>query len=188
LKINSWRIDLAKASLSQILPWCSRLQQANRLLMTVMMERARGQWRSTDRAVERWIRKNLGGALIEEFLALGWPGTLRTSTPNRVFIFRFDDELMEKIISTEPHLQGWVHNHRPGLPEDLCVFRAGAKLPALYSVTHERDAWVIRDRRPSLPGVSAEFARNKRGAFLFSGEYWCVQEASVSPEMPLDSA
>jgi hypothetical protein len=141
--------------------------------MTVMMDRVRGQWKPAESAAERWIRKNLRGAVMEEFLAIGWPGTLRTNTPNRVFIIRLDDEVMETIISTEPDLQGWVHHHRPRLPEDLCVFRLGAKLPALYSITHEQDAWVTHDTRPSIPGLSAEFAKSKKAAFLFPGRYWC---------------
>src|SRR5215475_2248991 len=120
MKINSWRIDLTKASLSQILPWCKQFQQADRILMTVLVERVRGNWRAVDKSAERWIRNNLQEALIEEFLTLGWPGTLRLSDPNRVFVARFDNEVMDMIINTEPCLQGWVHHHRPRLPEDLC--------------------------------------------------------------------
>ncbi|MDY7091890.1 MAG: hypothetical protein SX243_02865 [Acidobacteriota bacterium] len=70
-----------------------------------------------------------------------------------VLVIDFDTSLIDLMAQAGPTLGDWLERPPSSLPEDLCLYREDAKLPALVSVTHERDAWLLADQRPTIEGV-----------------------------------
>ncbi|MGI0016000.1 MAG: hypothetical protein ACREBU_21475, partial [Nitrososphaera sp.] len=138
--------------LDGILDWCLREHQVDTLLATARSSVDQRGIRSFERAVDSAAKSIFGDRLIKRFDAYGWPGTKLIRHTGWVYVVRFDEAMKQRIVDTENELFEWTHYKPRPLPEDICLFRSGSRYPALVSVTHERDAWIISDRKLSPPG------------------------------------
>lgn len=109
---------------------------------------------SFPRGLEQNVARIFRGKLEREVSARAWPGTRLSKGKGRIFVVRFDDETIERIILAEPDLFSWTHQRSPPLPEDMCVFSSGAHYPFLVSVTHESDAWLLTERPVRMGGIA----------------------------------
>lgn len=62
----------------------------------------------------------------------------------------FDRRLGATMERAGRRLSDWTAAHDPPLPEDLCFYRDGDDVPAFFSLTHEREYWLLSERRPHL--------------------------------------
>jgi hypothetical protein len=76
------------------------------------------------------------------------------------------------MLRVQPDITKWIHNGSRPLPEDLCVFLYGARLPFLVSVTHEGDVWLLAPTNPLGKGVREE-KRAKPNRFIYPRKYFC---------------
>jgi hypothetical protein len=157
--------------LSEVLEWCLQKFRVDTLLVTSRASGASRGKRSFDPAVERNAKSIFGKNLITQFHASGWPGTRLVRHTARVYVVRFDAALMRRLVTVENKLFNWTH-HPKHLPEDICVFRNGSRLPVLVSVTHEGDAFILSDRRSSPPGFERSDLPPKYW-HIWDGPYFC---------------
>jgi hypothetical protein len=164
---NPW---LGDVRLSVILPWCLENCGVDTLLVTSHQSFGKSGKGMYYRKVDTTTRKLVGEKLITSFEARGWPGIKLTNHKGRVYISEFDAQLSAKMAEVQNSLFKWLNVDLLALPEDICVFRRGAKLPTLISVTHERQAWVIAEKCP--PGFTAStFA--PEDLYIWPGKYFC---------------
>jgi hypothetical protein len=88
----------------------------------------------------------------------------------RVYVSEFDDQMAGKIAKIQNNLFTWLQDGPVPLPEDLCVFKRGAKLPVLLSHSVDREAFVISEACP--PGFNASNL-NLEDLNIWSGKYFC---------------
>jgi hypothetical protein len=157
--------------LSEILDWCLNEHKVDTLLVTSRAFTKRGSEKYTfEKGVERTVKSLFGNELIERLDVNGWPGTELIHHIGRVYVIRFDEKVRKRIVETEKELFGWRNNR--SLPEDICVFRGGSKLPVLVSVTHERDAWVLSNKKSRPPGFR-KCSFGLENLFIWDGPYFC---------------
>lgn len=133
--VRCWDVN-PNASLDAILTWCLQVRRVNRLLLTshrLVPE------------VEDLVAQLFKNHLLRSVYATEWPAVQLVGHAGRVFVVQFDEDVKEIMVATENALSCWVFAHRPPLPEDICVYREGDPYPALVSVTHEEDAWLLHE-------------------------------------------
>lgn len=167
--MNSWHFKIRDVSLEQALPWALDAAKADKLLFTMRLSQGKGESRAKPAGVEGNVRE-IFGRYIESFWASGWPGTQLCEHKGRVWVTDFDGKVLAAVVRRQPDFSKWLNREPFALPEDLCAFREGEKYPALVSVTHEGDAWLVSDQKPNLPSVG-----KKEGleGFIFAGRYFC---------------
>jgi len=171
--VQFWEFDAGEITLARLLDWCNEEHGVDRLLLSARLEKQRRGWVPLTEGVDDTVKRLFGKKVLEQFQATGWPGTKLIGHPGRVYIVQYDREIREILLKTETNLAGWLHDHRPPLPEDLCLFKEGAKLPALYSVTHESQAWLVT--AASIPFKEAKKSPETE-TYLFEGKYFCEFE------------
>jgi hypothetical protein len=168
-KMAVWE-NLGDVRLLEILPWCFENCGVDTVLVSSRQSFSRSGKGTYDRGVDPATRKIVGDKLISSFEARGWPGTKLINHKGRVYVSGFDPQLAAKMANVEDHLFNWLNAGSKPLPEDVCVFKRGAKLPTFISVTHEREAWVIAPNCP--PGFTAS-AYAPEDLYIWSGKYFC---------------
>lgn len=85
-----------------------------------------------------------------------WPGTqLLGGDPASIFRFVYNSDFAEVAATLTKGLSDWIE---PGLPEDLCLYRADNSV-WLGSIAHERDSFLIltidevAEAQESLPAL-----------------------------------
>lgn len=151
--IRSWELDARTADLDEITSWCLREEGVDRMLVALRLERHGNKWRYLSPAAGERVRLLFGRHVITGFQASEWPGTQLSGHPGFVYVIRFDEEVRDILLNTEPSLSGWLHNSPTPLPEDICLFKDSDAHPTLLSVTHESRAWLISDRDPPVRGI-----------------------------------
>lgn len=168
-KMAVWE-NLGEIHLSEILTWCLEKEGVDTLLLTSRQSFGKSGKGEYDKGVDPKTRNILGKNLIACFEARGWPGTKLIKHKGRVYVAAFDAQLAKKMAKAEDNLFKWNNVSRKALPEDVCLFRRGAKAPTLISITHDRDAWIISETCP--PGFTAStFAQE--GLYIWPGKYFC---------------
>jgi hypothetical protein len=174
--IHCWE-NKGTVFLDEVLEWCIRQNRVDTLLVTSRPSGNKQEGFSLDPSVEGTVQSIFGSKVVESFLATAWPGT-ELITPNgrrrrhvgKVYVIRFDEAVMKKMVAVENELFRWLHSSQ-SLPEDICVFRSGARLPLLSSVTHERDAFILsRSARP--PGFQKSDLE-PRHWYVWNGPHFC---------------
>jgi len=156
--------------LSEILLWCLKNGRVDTVLVS--------SWQSFDESgmgkyapgVDIKAKKIFGENLIACFQARGWPGIRLSKHKGRVYVSKFDTQLAMKMAKVEDKLFSWLNVSRKKLPEDICLFKQGEKLPVLISVSHEREAWVIAQSRP--PGFRRSDSR-PQDLCIWPGKFFC---------------
>ena len=109
----------------------------------------------------------LGDALLERFEANAWPVTQLFGSVSTVFVGRFSEAVLARMVASQPNLRRWVDPH----PEDVCFFRADAPMPRFASVTHENEAYFFARTAPPF-AVDPELA-DGIGDAIPVGRYFC---------------
>lgn len=126
-----------------LLAWCLKNQEVDRLLVVHRKFLGAGEKElSYPEALER-SRQLFDGQILRETWCRQWPGTVSTRSTALVLVINFTASLIDLMDQAGPTLGDWLERPPSSLPEDLCLFRAGADYPSLVSVTHEKDAWVL---------------------------------------------
>lgn len=160
-------VNLGKIHLREILTWCIEKEGVDTLLLSARQSFGKSGKGKYEEGVDPVTRNLLGNNLIECFEARGWPGTKLINHRGRVYVSAFDSQLAKKMAKVEGSLFKWSNVSRNNLPEDICLFRKGANVPALISITHDRDAWVISQTCP--PG----FMASTEEPYIWHQKYFC---------------
>lgn len=149
--------DVARsASLDDVLRWCLERRSVNRLLLATRLDQDALSPTLLVPEVEVAVRQLFGDSVLCESFASKWPGTQLIGHSGKVYLVEFNAEMKDRMVRIENSFGGWTDRHKPPLPEDICLFRLGDELPALVSVTHDSDAWLLDDGpiEPVLAGKS----------------------------------
>jgi hypothetical protein len=169
--MQCWQFNTDAVSLPSILSWSIATAHVDRMLFTMHLSLGKGKKRSPPAGVERNVQKIFGEFIVATFWASAWPGTKLIGHKGKVWVIRFDEEVKELVLRTQPQLSRWHNNE--SLPEDLCVFREGSRYPALISVTHEKDAWLISAPDPRIP--STRKTKIPPSELIFDGKFFCKE-------------
>jgi hypothetical protein len=164
-----YRIDLEYWSLPRILAFCVETANVDRALLSVRLEKSKGQWHPRDNKSEHFIRQTWPRSILETFIAIDTPGASSPECPAKVFVLKLDKFAL-LALEKMPKLSGW-HN-MDGLPEDLCLFAEGATAPAFTSITHEGDGFIVS--KTSLELDHAElFSSDSKDMGILGDYYYC---------------
>jgi hypothetical protein len=156
--------------LDSLFSWCRTEQGVDRLLCVASVGRE-GHRRVVRPEIEARLSSLFEGQIVTSFLAGAWPGTRLVGHRARVTIVRFDSRVARRVVDAGPLLWDWTHANPASLPEDLCLFRQGAEMPAFFSVTHEGLSWVISGSIP--PFGEPRPVGVARGALVPTGTFFC---------------
>ena len=109
----------------------------------------------------------MSDALLETFEADAWPVTQLFGSTSTVFVSRFGEDVLARMVAAEPNLSRWIYPN----PEDVCLFRSAAQLPRFASVTHEKDAFYFARTAPGF-AAGAEL-EDGIGSSVPIGRYFC---------------
>jgi len=171
-EVRWWRIPRVRfPPFADVLSWCRERQHADTMLLAA---RLRESGRPTDfltPGVDKTVRKLFSGKIRQELRAKGWPGTLLTNGLGLIYVVDYTAETERQLLEAEPELFSWKHQHRPPLPEDICLLRKGYLYPCLVTVTHEHDGWLLTGSRvPPFKGLQNDTCEE---SFLFDGTLFC---------------
>ena len=142
-----WELS-TETSMEEILQWCAREKDVDRLLLSARLDKEKRKPALLRPTLDQTIEQLFGERLLARQLARRWPGTELYGHDGLVFTISFDSALIKPMAEVGQRLSNWRHNNNPPLPEDPCLFRQGDDWPVLISVTHERDAWILSEKRP----------------------------------------
>lgn len=175
MKTSCYRINTDQANVGEILQWCEGAHQVDRMLLAIRLQCRNGRWRPLSPDQYTRALELFGRFVISEKLVSGWPGNKLRGHPGLVFLVRFDRSVRNIVAEAGPKFCDWVRKDRLVLPEDICLFRAGATHPTLISVTHEGDAWLLTDKRVQMPQIvmATEAELREVSNFIFNGPWFC---------------
>lgn len=151
LTTRCWRLPY-EVELTPVVAWCLEHRGVDRLMVVTRM-RSRKPLLLDKPEVEAAIERIFGDRVLSRRYVRKWPGTRLLEHDALAATVDFSADLLVAMVAAEPSLYGWLANHRPPLPEDLCLWHHGDELPTLVSVSHEREAWILSDREVDLPGA-----------------------------------
>jgi hypothetical protein len=164
-----YRMDLEYWSLPRILAFCVETAKVDRALLSVRLEKSKGQWHPRDNKSEHFIRQTWPRSILETFIAIDTPGASSPECPAKVFVLELDKFAL-LALEKMPKLSDW-HNMN-GLPEDLCLFAEGAAAPSFTSITHEGDGFMVS--KTSLDLDHAEFfSSDSKDMGILGNYYYC---------------
>ena len=134
-------------ALEPLFAWCRDQERVDRLLCVTSLRRE-GRRRIVPPEVQARVASLFEGQIVTTVLAGAWPGTKLIGHKAQVTVVRFDSETIRRVLNAGPLLWDWTHAGPAYLPEDLCLFREGAELPAFFSVTHEGMSWAVSSSAP----------------------------------------
>ena len=170
MKLTCWEAYAKDASFEEIMTWCLEHHSVDRLLLVLRLDPVGNKWRYANLKAGEVLKSQFGPYIITGFPAIEWPCTTLTQ-PAFVYVLRFNEEVKEVVLRTEPSLGKWEHVTPSALPEDPCLFKEGDPNPVLVSTTHQNLAWLLSDRTPNLPGFKkTNYAPE---TFFPSGKYFC---------------
>lgn len=100
--------------------------------------------------LEQTVTSLFGDRLLARKLARKWPGTELIGHDGMVFVIAFDSSLIDPMCELGEFLGDWLHSRASPLPEDPCLYKQGDDCPVLVSVTHEKEAWILSNTKPSF--------------------------------------
>lgn len=150
---SCWKLPM-DVELEPVLVWCTETRSVNRLLVTIRFAAdAKGRRDEPSKAMLRSIESLFSDRILKSRLAREWPGTRLIGHEGAIVVIDFGSALIGPMLRAGRRLQDWTERNSPPLPEDLCLYRQGDEWPALVSVTHEADAWLIGDTPPAIEGA-----------------------------------
>jgi hypothetical protein len=174
-EVLCWEFNTTSVSLGEVFEWAIAAYGVDRLLFGIRMCFTPGKSRQRSPcspAQVASIHKHFRNVLIAAYSVEGWPGTEFGPRPVPAVKLELNPRVIEKCVQLGPHLDNWSRHGKPALPEDPCIFREGAELPAIVSVSHEKIAWALADesRRPKFGAlVTQPLPRD----LVFEGTSFC---------------
>lgn len=149
-ELRIWQLR-PNAHVGPVMEWSLRERGVNRLLVSMMLSEAGSRRRPAKPQALQWALREFEGRILGAWATSTWPGVeYRVPEAGLVLEIDFDARLGDVMKGTGRRLADWSSQHDPPLPEDLCLYRAGDAVPAFYSLTHERQYWVVSERKPAL--------------------------------------
>lgn len=145
MHIASLPFDIA---LEPVLSWCLE-RGVDRLLAVCRLRRVGNREEAAQPEVVQRVNELFGSRVLTRWRTHRWPGTELIDSNAWVYVVRFDAALIPAMASLSPRVFDWLHSHRPRLPEDLCLFRAGQPWPTLITITHEREGFWLDAAPPA---------------------------------------
>jgi hypothetical protein len=171
MELTSWQADARVAVLDEIMVWALEHYAVDHMLVALRLIQIGNRWRYADPQAGEVFQSQFGPYILTGFQAAQWPGTELFGHPGFVYVVRFNEEVKEVVIRTQPSLAKWQHGENPPLPEDICLFREADSHPVLVTCTHGLDAWLISHEKPELQGFRRSNISPEK---LFpKGKYFC---------------
>ncbi len=133
-------------SFADISSWCLIKRETNRLIVAVRPYIDLDDRVSFDPRIVDSVESLFGGNIIRETSAIAWPGTRLIEHVGKVYEVAFDTVIQRRMIETHEYLSGWKQSNEPPLPEDICLYSEGDEWPTLVSVTHDGNAWLLKEK------------------------------------------
>lgn len=111
------------------------------MLFTVYTERKNNKWEPSYPEAERVAYDMFSKFIIKSFLARTWPPYDHFAHPHIVTVIRFSKVVRDLMLAVEPRFSGWLNQR--GLPEDLCLFQKGKRLPLFFSSALSEEGYLI---------------------------------------------
>jgi len=148
--MKAWDLP-AQVPIVEVFEWCYKERQVDRLLLSARSELDKRKGLVLRRpSIEGLIAALFDERVLERKWVRKWPGSELVNAKAVVYLISFDASLIKHMAEVGERLEDWRHARQPPLPEDPCLFRDGDEWPVLVSVTHERDAWILSEERPSF--------------------------------------
>lgn len=141
------------ARLLDLLTWCTNERSVNRLLVVHRSFHGAKRRELSRPQVLKRSQELFRGRVLRKSWCNQWPGTVSPEGQALVLVVKFSPTLIKPMAHAGPTLEDWLEAPPNSRPEDLCLYREGDPLPALVSVTHERDAWLLSRQEPSIEGI-----------------------------------
>ncbi len=174
--INCWEIDVRQVPLATVLNWCQRHHQVDRLLLGIRMTPGRkkgAKQRVSSPAQLENAYRYFASSVLTVYSVNGWPPNRFSGGHQPVLEIELNDKVIETCLKIGPNLGCWTDwNDEFPLPEDPCLFKAGAKYPNLVTVAHEKEAWLLTDKKVDLAGVTLNSSVKAKDLF-FDGKCFC---------------
>jgi hypothetical protein len=150
-----WEIDVSSVLLQRLLEWCLHYERIDHMLFGIRMciDTKHGRKRVPCKASQiRVAFEHFGKAVDAVYSVRGWPGT-EFYSPSPLLKLTLSTEILNTIVRLGPYLNCWTSRSEPPLPEDICLYREGARFPAVVTVAHEDRSWLITNKNVDLPGT-----------------------------------
>lgn len=139
-----WQLPL-DIRLEEVFQLTCSIGRPDRLLAVVRLDSTeKGPTFLTPEAFEA-AEEIFEGRVLSKRFAYAWPGTELVGHDALVYVVAFEQSLAKKMSERGPLLFDWVHWPESRLPEDLCLYRKDSPWPFMYSVTHDRDGYLLCD-------------------------------------------
>ena len=168
--LRAWAF-YSSLELDRLFSWSRTEHGVDRLLCVARMDRE-GHRRVVPPEIEACVASLFEDKIVASFLAGAWPGSRLAGHRARVTVARFDSGVARRVLDTGPLLWDWTHANPASLPEDLCLFRQGAELPAFFSVTHEGVSWAVSSSSPPF-GEPRPVELSREELIVPIGEFFC---------------
>lgn len=174
--INCWAIDVRQVSFATVLKWCQQHHRVDRLLLGIQIQPGRKNGQKHGIASPAQLQnasRYFAQHVLSVYSVKGWPPSLFFGTTQPVLEIELNTEVIDTCLDIGPNLADWTswNDERP-LPEDPCLFKAGAQYPNLVTVAHEEEAWLLSDRKVNLHGVKLDLTVRAKDLF-FDGACFC---------------
>ena len=168
-----WEIDTRKVPLEKLFKWCRRHHGVDRILFG-LPTRMKKRKLCNEKQVGNALRL-FRDFIIETHEVRSWPGVDYFEGSRPIFVVKITDDLVRAVINAGPYLHHWSISNPTPLPEDLCLFRQGARFPTLTSCAHEDLAWLVSNKTVRLDGCIP--SDDKPEQMFYSGPLFCDKVA-----------
>ena len=170
MTLTCWESFARDASFDEIMTWCLKQHSVDHMLLVLRRQQVGNKWRYAEPKAGERFHATFDRYIVTGFAAREWPGTKATE-PAFIYVLRFNEEVKEVVLQTEPSLENWLHSGPVSLPEDPCLFRESDANPIFVTSIHHDVAWVLAETKPDLAGFKKT---NYSPRSLFpDGRYFC---------------
>lgn len=145
-----WRLQ-PPLQLAPVVQW-AQTKRVDRVQMALLLQRDGSRVALEEPSSVHSLAPFLEPRLLAAWLSNSWPG-IKYQEPLCGLVLEFEaaSDLLAAMVAIGPRFSDWHYGGRPALPEDLCFYRSGDALPAVFSVTHEREVYLLDTSKPDLP-------------------------------------
>jgi hypothetical protein len=144
---------------------------ADRALVSVRLEKRRKGFAPMSGQAERFIHSHFSKSILETFIAIDCPGAASERNPAKIFVLDLDRHSI-RIFQKFSDLTKWYNPD--GFPEDLCLFSSLKRYPSFTSVTHDGDAFFIKDKYQQISDCS-DFHSSSKDMHITGDYYFCTK-------------
>lgn len=145
-----WDVD-PEVTIDAITGWCLAERRVDRMFVVARPDNEKPGCLSEPR-VQDAVARLFGRKVLRTLWATAWAGTkLFRRRSAKIWVIEFDETVRQRMMAAENSLRGWVNSSDRQLPEDICLYRSGDRLPTFISVTHEPEAWLLDPNATTAP-------------------------------------